>query len=258
MFPGIRYYTDNYYNSTQPQADTMDGQGMDSQEVDAQEVDAQEVDSQQRELKFLECQQHGEEIEAFMQAVSPQAAGQPGLLTHWQNALDMSRSHMDMFFAAEAEQEKPAWWTDEIVNQHLQMIDSIRNFERKLRYLVHGGEIFPLPCGNYYGNKTKDLEATVTCGPFAHMVIARVLFVLQRKAQGCSSFPSDGSLRYDNPQFIIDVDRQNFLLPPWYKFLCYENRKTSLTLEWQAVIFFTGWLTWMEHRLVEKNVPALS
>ncbi|EMD67387.1 hypothetical protein COCSADRAFT_157777 [Bipolaris sorokiniana ND90Pr] len=209
------------------------------------------MDASQEEI-FLTCEQARKESENVMKTCKIENMGH-GFISHlWQSVSKMSRSLTKGFLLAELQNSKPAWWTDDIVQRQLKTIHLMRKYERRLRYLAHEKEIFPLPRGDICATESIELQEAVLTGLNHTMVAARVLFLLQQSGEERGTFPSDGGLRYGGRDFWTNLTSNGeVLLPERYQFLLYEHRLEPLSLEWQAFVELVGWLTRQERNLAQ-------
>ncbi|EUC33353.1 hypothetical protein COCCADRAFT_5090 [Bipolaris zeicola 26-R-13] len=158
------------------------------------------MDSSKEEL-FLMCEEARKECEDFMETCKIEDMGRGFWAPFWRSASQMSLSLTKSFLSVEMERSQPEWWNHEVIQRHLETIHRVRKYERKLRYLVHDKEIFPLPREDIRAAEPLELEVAVL-GETKHSVVAaRVMFLLRARKEGRSTFPSDGGLRYGGLDF---------------------------------------------------------
>ena len=156
------------------------------------------------------------------------------LLDSWTRALDLYEKHAEIIFGEDWIALRPAWWSVDVQNKHVKALWAMMALERELRYRTSDREWFPLPSEDEVEDWA-NVEDVAFCGCHSHIAIARVIFSLRRNEAGRPTFPTDGSLRYDNDDFTLDVSTQRLVLPERYKWMCCAYRGSPLTLEWQVM-----------------------
>jgi hypothetical protein len=111
--------------------------------------------------------------------------------------------------------DRPTWWTDQTIKLHIHTYEKLQNLERELRYAAQGREFFDLP-HVYDLDSEWDAEGLRANHKLSVVVAARILFLVQRGRDGRSTFPANGQLRFDDPDFVTSADIQMHLLPEQY------------------------------------------
>ena len=202
--------------------------------------------------EIQECIELREEIERFMANTTIQGMDQSQLLEKWKHSVMLIGKYIRLFFDEELDIKywEEDWPPPATMDDQLETLGRIRHFERYLRYAAHGRELFPL-AGREHDGPRIHMESIHMDSLISYAVLARILFLTRRGRQGRGTFPTDGSLRYDNPDFEVEPEDVNGLLPQQYQFLRYVNRRKPLSLEWEAVVGLVGSITLEEYQLVE-------
>ncbi|RAR00743.1 hypothetical protein DDE82_007024 [Stemphylium lycopersici] len=202
-------------------------------------------------IRYHDCEVLCNEMQTFMHNTAFEDMSPWKLLNSWTRALDLYEKHAGIILGEDWVALAPAWWTADVQNKHVKTLWAMMSLERELRYRTSEREWFPLPSEDEVEDWA-NVEDVAFCGCHSHMVIARVVFLLRQNDGGRNTFPTDGSLRYDNDDFTLNVSTQRLVLPERYKWMCYAYRGSPLTLEWQAIFRLVGWTMSREYLLVER------